>query len=251
MKEYKQAILIGAAALGSEEKQLLSLLTWAGYGKKEATCTSDCRTCHGGCAKREIKKNVYVIAVDGGLKILLKHYMKPDFFVGDLDSFAYDETVTKETLQEWMKVIPHEIVPVQKDDTDMALAVKKAVAEGYHDISIYGGLGGTRVSHTFANVQLMSYYAKKDCRIQMVGDGIRMEILCNETREFARNFKGSVSVICLSEKAKGVSIQGLKYEYEGDLTNDVALGVSNSFVGKDATVSVKDGTLLLIYEKEE
>ena len=68
--------------------------------------------------------------------------------------------------------------------------------------------------------------------------------------EYSKALKGSVSVICLSDEAKNVVIKGLKYEYTGNLTNEVALGVSNSFVGQDGLIQVEDGILLLIYEGE-
>ena len=85
----------------------------------------------------------------------------------------------------------------------------------------------------------------------MMGDGIRMEVLWNGCKTFSSALKGSLSVICLSDKADGVVIRGLKYEYVGSLTSDFTLGVSNSFIGQNAMVSVEDGTLLLVYERGE
>ena len=96
---------------------------------------------------------------------------------------------------------------------------------------------------------MMSFYAKKGCSLQMLGDGVRLEILHNASKTLSAAMKGSISVICLSDIAEGVTIQGLKYEYTGALTSDRTLGVSNSFVGKDAMVSVENGTLLLVYER--
>lgn len=250
-RKYKQAIIIGASPMGSEAAQLLALLKWAGYGVQDENCTHDCTTCHSGCRKPEMKKDIYVIAADGGLGFLLENKMRPDFLVGDLDSIRSDETLTEEMIKAAVDEIPHEVVPVEKDDTDMGLAVAKAYEKGYHEILIYGGCGGARVSHTFANVQLMTHYAKKGCFIQMMGDGIRMEILWNGCKTFPPALKGSLSVICLSDKADGVVIRGLKYEYVGSLTSDFTLGVSNSFIGQNAMISVEDGILLLVYERGE
>lgn len=205
---------------------------------------------------------------------MLENGMLPDFFVGDLDSMECGEALMDEagkngpradeaganeaqtneipeaeSVEDILKRVPHEIVPVEKDDTDMELAVKKAYEKGYRNILVYGGCGGARISHTLANIQMMSFYAKKGCSLQMLGDGVRMEILHNGSRTLSAAMKGSISVICLSDVAEGVTIQGLKYEYTGALTSDRTLGVSNSFVGKDAVVSVTDGTLLLVYER--
>lgn len=247
--EYKQAIIIGASPMGSEKEALLKLLKWAGYGEQEEHCNRDCNTCHTGCRAKIKEKDIYVIAADGGLQILLENGMLPDFFVGDLDSMEANEIQEAESVEDILKRVPYEIVPVEKDDTDMELAVKKAYEKGYRNILLYGGCGGARISHTLANIQMMSFYAKKGCSLQMLGDGVRMEILHNASRTLSAAMKGSISVICLSDIAEGVTIQGLKYEYTGALTSDRALGVSNSFVGKDAVVSVENGTLLLVYER--
>lgn len=242
--EYKQAIIIGASPMGSEESALLKLLKWAGYGEQAEHCSRDCDTCHTGCSAKIKNKDIYVVVADGGLKFLLKNGMLPDFFVGDLDSVELEGD-----LKDILKDIPKEIVPVEKDDTDMALAVAKAYEKGYRNILLYGGCGGARISHTLANIQMMSFYAEKGCSLQMLGDGIRLEILHNASKTLSAAMKGSISVICLSDIAEGVTIQGLKYEYTGALTSDRTLGVSNSFVGKDAMVSVENGTLLLVYER--
>lgn len=242
--EYKQAIIIGASPMGSEESALLKLLKWAGYGEQAEHCSRNCDTCHTGCSAKIKNKDIYVVVADGGLKFLLKNGMLPDFFVGDLDSVELEGA-----LKDILKDIPKEIVPVEKDDTDMALAVAKAYEKGYRNILLYGGCGGARISHTLANIQMMSFYAKKGCSLQMLGDGVRLEILHNASKTLSAAMKGSISVICLSDIAEGVTIQGLKYEYTGALTSDRTLGVSNSFVGKDAMVSVENGTLLLVYER--
>lgn len=251
LTEYKQAIIIGASPIGNEAGQLVALLKWAGYGPQDENCDHDCKTCHTGCAGKTIKKDIYLIAADGGLDFLLKNKMMPDFFIGDMDSFAgeYDELSSEKRKTKIPANIPHEIVPVEKDDTDMGLAVANAYEKGYREILLYGGYGGARVSHTLANIQLMSCYAKKGCRICMMGEGIRMEILWKGCKKFSSAMKGNLSVICLSDCAEGVIIRGLKYEYEGRLTSDHALGVSNSFIGQDAEISVQDGTLLLVYER--
>lgn len=242
--EYKQAIIIGASPMGSEESALLKLLKWAGYGEQAEHCSRDCDTCHTGCSAKIKNKDIYVVVADGGLKFLLKNGMLPDFFVGDLDSVELEGY-----LKDIWNDIPKKIVPVEKDDTDMALAVAKAYEKGYRNILLYGGCGGARISHTLANIQMMSFYAKKGCSLQMLGDGVRLEILHNASKTLSAAMKGSISVICLSDIAEGVTIQGLKYEYTGALTSDRTLGVSNSFVGKDAMVSVENGTLLLVYER--
>lgn len=242
-KKYRQAIIIGAAPIEDEKEQLLSLLKWGGYGQKEDTsCRHVCSDCPKACSMNAVQKDMYVIAADGGYAFLANHGMVPDFWVGDYDSLdEYKDEIVG---------IPHEDSPVEKDDTDTALAVNKAFVMGYRDIMIYGGCGGKRLSHTLANIQLMKYYTKLGCNIRIMGNGLRMEVLTKGKKTYSAAMKGHISVICLSDVAKDVKIKGLKYEYDGVLMSDVALGVSNSFIGKDAFIEVGTGELLLIYEKE-
>lgn len=65
---------------------------------------------------------------------------------------------------------------------------------------------------------------------------------------FKRN-AGLISVFSLTDRAEHVEIKGLKYEYEGALSNECALGVSNAFIGRDGWISVEEGALLLVYEE--
>lgn len=221
----------------------------AEMAKETLECHHKCSACAKACKENGLKKDVYVIAADGGLKFLLNHHMRPDFWIGDLDSLSEGDDELPTDFWNEIHRIEHEQVPVEKDDTDMALAVAKAFELGYTDMMLYGGYGGARISHTLANIQLMHHYAKKGCNIRMMGDGIRMEVLWCGCKRFSAAMTGDLSVICLSDKADGVKIQGLKYEYEGSLTSEVALGISNSFIGQDALIEVQDGALLLIYEK--
>jgi thiamine pyrophosphokinase len=55
----------------------------------------------------------------------------------------------------------------------------------------------------------------------------------------------------MGQDAKGVTLTGLKYELtNGTLTAGFPLGVSNHFTGKSATVSVKNGSILILYDRE-
>ena len=59
---------------------------------------------------------------------------------------------------------------------------------------------------------------------------------------------GYVSVFAHSERVEGVWLKGLKYELQDAvLTNSYPLGVSNELIGKEASISVKNGTLLIVF----
>ena len=184
------------------------------------------------------KENDYVIAVDGGYKIVKKLGISPDLTLGDFDSLGYvpDELNIK-TFQ------------VEKDYTDTMIAVMEAIKLGYTDIRIYGGTGG-RADHTFANIQTLLYGAKKGADMRMV-DRDRVYNVINDSKIILKNrICVNLSIFALGDKAEGVSILGAKYELkDGTLTNDYPLAVSNTFVGNDVSVEVKKGALLIIYDR--
>ena len=63
--------------------------------------------------------------------------------------------------------------------------------------------------------------------------------------------EGDISVFCMGPDAQGVSIRGLYYRLEnGTLSSGFPLGVSNHFIGQEATVSVEKGALLVLWRRE-
>ena len=98
----------------------------------------------------------YVIAADGGYRTLKARGIEPDFVMGDFDSLGYRP--------DHPNVETH---PVMKDDTDLGLAVRWALAHGRRKFVIAGALGG-RLDQTIASLQTVSYthldvYKRQDC----------------------------------------------------------------------------------------
>ena len=86
-------------------------------------------------------REALVIAADGGLRHLEAQGLTADLIVGDFDSLG--------RVPEGDNILRH---PVEKDDTDMLLAVRTGLDRGYRVFVLYGGLGG-RLDHTYANLQ--------------------------------------------------------------------------------------------------
>lgn len=179
-----------------------------------------------------------VIAADGGLAHARALGIQPDVVLGDFDSLGFYPDGA-------------EIFPAEKDDTDCMLAIKKGLSLGCDCFVIYGGLDGPRVDHTMANFQALHYLCDHAASGYLIGCSQIACVLRNGQMQFPAHFSGYFSVFCLGADASGVTLQGLKYETENVmLTAGFPLGVSNQFVGKTATVSVKEGTLLLIWDRE-
>ena len=182
-------------------------------------------------------KEDFLMAADGGLVHLQKLGLNPNGILGDFDSLGY---------------IPEgaEVFPVEKDDTDAMLAVRQGLKMGYRDFVLYGSLDGERLDHTVANFQTLQYLADHGARGVCVGLRHIVAVIKNETVRFPEAAGGILSVFCMGADARGVTIHGTKYEAEDiTLTAGFPLGVSNHFIGKESAVTVKDGSLLLIYDR--
>ncbi len=184
------------------------------------------------------QKEDMVIAVDGGYELLKNQRI--DLVVGDFDSLKF--------VPEHDKVIQ---LPPEKDDTDMLFAIKEGLKAGYDTFYIYGGTGG-RFSHTIANVQCLAYLEEHGAKGYLFGKEEVITMLVNGRMTFDETYQGYISIFAYGKEAKGVTLEGLKYPLaDAVLSQSMPLGVSNEFTGKEAEITVKDGALLVIYQKQE
>lgn len=202
------------------------------------------KVCHiigaGDFSEKEIlrNKNDIIIAADGGLKSLENIGITPDFVIGDFDSLHYqpesDNVIT---------------LPCEKDITDTQAAIEKGLTMGCNYFKIYGGTGG-REEHTIANIQNLVKLSMSGYKGEIIDKNKIITVLHNGKLEFDKNHKGFISVFSHSDKSIGVNETGLKYALSNmTLTNFEPLGVSNEFIGEMAVVEVKNGTLLIIYDR--
>ena len=185
------------------------------------------------------KKEDFVVAVDGGLAWCESRGIVPHLTVGDCDSLSY---VPKSGIVRRL--------PVEKDDTDMRVAATEALAEGCKLLHLFGGTGG-RADHTFANYQLLLQIAKAGALGFLWGEDCVATVFGKGQMIFPKRERGIFSLFAFGGDAKGVSVLGGKYEAkEVTLSSDYPLGVSNAFLGKEVQIEVKEGFLLLLWERE-
>lgn len=179
-----------------------------------------------------------VIAADGGLRHTQALGIVPDVILGDFDSLGY---VPKGAA----------VFPVEKDDTDAMLAIRHGLEREYRRFVIYGGMDGTRLDHTLANYQALQFLADRGAEGYLAGEHYLATVVRNGGLSFPEQAEGIVSVFCLGADAEGVTLEGLKYPLAGGrLTSGFPLGVSNHFTGEKAIVSVKNGSLLILWDRK-
>lgn len=176
----------------------------------------------------------YVIAADGGLRICQAEGISPDLVAGDFDSLGR-EPENMQTLR----------VPVEKDDTDMMLAIKLGLERGYRVFHIYGGAGG-RLDHTIANLQSLIYVAEHGGRAYLFDRDFVYTALKDGEITLSGPEDGIFSVFCFSGRAEGIYESGCKYPLrDAVLESGFPLGVSNHFLKGPARISVRRGMLVI------
>ena len=179
----------------------------------------------------------YVIAADGGYRSLKDRGIEPDFVMGDFDSLGYRP--------DHPNVETH---PVMKDDTDLGLAVRWALAHGYRRLVMAGALGG-RLDQTIASLQTLRGLTDAGAQGWLIGCGWVVTAVQNGTLTFPAGMEGTVSVFSSGDAARGVTLRGLLYEItDAELRCAMPLGVSNSFTGAAATVRGTDGTVYVLWQ---
>jgi len=184
-----------------------------------------------------------VIAVDGGINYCGILEIEPDIILGDFDSV---NEAQREAILTMKEQVPDRVITLkpEKDDTDMLAALKLGLKMGYDYFLIYGATGG-RLEHTLANIQCLLYLKNHDAVGYLMDGSGMIFVMKNEEVKLRDNLEGYFSLFCLGKEAKGVTIKGMKYELEDyTMTNDFPIGVSNEFIGKEATISVADGELV-------
>jgi thiamine pyrophosphokinase len=176
-----------------------------------------------------------VIAADAGYRALMRLGVKIDRVVGDFDSLGE------------VPVHPGvEVHPAEKDETDMMLAIRTALAAGCREVRVYGGLGG-RLDHSFANLQALVFLARQGVRGWLIGETNAITAVADGELRFSEKAEGIISVFAADGTARGVTLEGLKYPLtDYTMTADNPIGVSNEFTGALARVAVRDGVLLVM-----
>lgn len=186
-----------------------------------------------------IRAEDYLIAADGGLRHTQKLRITPHEILGDFDSLGYTPADAA-------------VFPVEKDDTDAMLAVRRGLALGYRKFLLYGSLDGPRLDHTVANFQTLQFLCDHEAAGILAGNTMLATVVKNGCLSFPEGCTGTVSVFCMGADAHGVTLKGLYYPMEnGTLTAGFPLGVSNHFTGVPGEIIVKDGSLLVIWERKD
>jgi thiamine pyrophosphokinase len=188
-----------------------------------------------------LRPDDYLIGADGGTLHLLAMGRRPHVVVGDLDSLPAD--ILDELAAQGVRIERHR---TDKDQTDLELAIERAIADGAEEVLLIGALGG-RLDQTLANLLILAQRAWT-APIRLVEGDQSAEILRGPGSLTLHGDVGAtVSLIPLSAAVTGITYRGLRYPLENaTLAFGSTRGVSNELSETTATISIDEGMALII-----
>lgn len=179
----------------------------------------------------QIKSCEKIIAVDGGLVHCHAMGLTPDLIIGDFDSIDSD-------LLDAYAAVEKKRFPIEKNETDLELAVAYALTQNVDKVLLFGALG-KRLDHTINNLYLLARHPDK---LIAITEEEQLFVISGETILTVK--PGQVlSLLPLFGKAT-VSTEGLKWSLNEHVLDYHFLSQSNIALKEQIRISVKDGVVL-------
>ena len=183
---------------------------------------------------KELTGGELFIAADSGYLLAESLGIIPDLIIGDFDSAPEPDVAAKI------------VFPVEKDDTDLMLALKEGLARKCSRFLIFGATGG-RLDHTVAAVQSLAYLLDNGASGVIVSDTERIEMFDPGRYSFLKRDGFTLSLFAYSGKVTGLDLKGVKYTGSSlTLSSGFPLGVSNSISDEKAEICFTSGRILSI-----
>ncbi|CAG9611135.1 Thiamine pyrophosphokinase [Bacillus rhizoplanae] len=181
-------------------------------------------------------------AVDRGVYHLMQLGIIPQVAFGDYDSVTEEELV-------WMQKQKRDlhIVPKEKDQTDLEIAINWALEQESEQIRIFGATGG-RLDHSLANIQMLLKGLQANVNMSIVD--YKNEISVKESGTYTveeNSLFPYISFVPVTEIVTGITLRGFKYPLtDKTIKWGSTLCISNELVAEKGTFSFTSGILMVI-----
>ena len=181
-----------------------------------------------------------IVAADSGLAQVYALGRVPNVVVGDFDSVDPEHLARAEI--EGARIERH---PVDKDATDLELALEVTRQLGASDVTVIGA-GGGRLDHHLAALALLAAPEWRSMRITALVGPARMTVVHSSTAIEGR-IDSIVTLLAAGGPAVGVTTSGLRWPLtNAELAPTSTWGVSNEITETPAQVALSGGTLFVI-----
>ena len=203
-------------------------------------------------ARLLLQADDYIICADGGTHHALALAARPDLIIGDMDSLEKGQL---ETLQK--AGVSIELYPRDKNETDLELALNRAIELEPTQIIILAALGG-RLDQMLANITLLTDPRLSTLRPSSgqafdirLDDGVEEIFICRDQTQVHGKSGDLVSLIPWQGAVSNIQTKNLKWPLHREtLYPDKTRGISNEMTDDIASISIGSGLLLIIHRRQ-
>ncbi len=182
-----------------------------------------------------------IIAADGGWRLAQQMGLTPSVLVADFDSLPEPADTAG------VKVFP---LPVEKDATDTAEAMRIGYENGHRTFLLLGCTGG-RLDHFPAALAVAGDYCRRGCSVVLADETNEIHLLAPGSYVFPADGDEAVSLFALGEPVSGLFATGLYYDVtDRTLSPYDADCVSNRCTDGDLCLSFRTGTLAVYFSRD-
>lgn len=194
-------------------------------------------------ARLLLRPGDFIVCADGGTRHALALGVKPNFVIGDMDSIESD---LFQQLRE--SAVEIELFPRDKNETDLELAINKALELDPGEMIVVAALGG-RTDQSLANVSLLSDSRLSKHKVRF-DDGVEEIFFCRDQVHVQGRSGDIVSLIPWGGPVRGIQTENLKWRLDKEtLYPDKTRGISNEMLSEAAAVRIDSGLLLVIHTR--
>lgn len=193
-------------------------------------------------ARSLLQSGDLIVAADGGLHNALSAGVTPHIVIGDMDS------VSPSDLNDVEKAGGQSLrFPVEKDETDLELAIRHVLENQVTEIIVIGALGG-RLDQLLGNLSLLtSVPAGVDIRLD---DGKEQVMVVDRSISINGKPGDVISLIPWGAAVTGIRTEGLRYPLHGEtLHPHKSRGISNEMVNWKASINFSEGKLIVVHTR--
>ena len=185
-----------------------------------------------------------IFCADGGTLHALALGLMPDAIIGDLDSLAPETVVEMES-----KGVTIHRHPAYKNETDLELALRLAIAENPAEILLVTALGG-RLDQMLANIMLLTRPEYASTLLTLLDGLYRARLLRSHHSLVINGQPGdTLSLIPLTPTVNSVNLSGVEWPLaQTTLSLGSTLTISNTLTASQATIQIGEGLVLVVHD---
>ncbi|SHF50473.1 thiamine diphosphokinase [Ornithinibacillus halophilus] len=186
------------------------------------------------------------IGADKGALILIQNKLSLDYAVGDFDSVMDDEL---SLIKEQARNV--EQFPIEKDETDIEIALKLAFSLQPQQIFLFGVTGG-RLDHSLVNIQLLLSIVEKGIKGIIIDNLNIAEMTLPGTHSIKNEIDyPNISFIPMTPTVIGLSLENFYYPLTDETIHmGSSLCISNKLLLNNGTFFYDEGILLVIKSRD-